>query len=128
MSLPYTLGDQFIRLPTYKINCTAFPNQMVGRRLHCFRTLRSIPVHCTSRGHNRHSPYGLQPVNSIAGLSCTIRHLANHRHCLRGFAMEITLHNARITSPSRFYGDSYFSQRDPYGKRTRLTGLCSPLI
>jgi hypothetical protein len=55
-----------------KINCAAFPATMSGRHLHCFRTLRSITVRCTSRGHNQHSPYGLQPANSLAGLSCTI--------------------------------------------------------
>ena len=97
--------------PFYKINCVAFPAQMSGRHLHCFRTLRSINVRCASRGHNQHSPYGLQPANSLAGLSCTIHQLADHRHCLQGFAQQITLLNARITSPSRFYGDSYFKEQ-----------------
>ena len=65
-------GRSVYPLAYLKINCTAFPNQMVGRHLHCFRTLRSMNVRCTSRGHNQHSPKGLQPANSLAGLSCTI--------------------------------------------------------
>ena len=40
----------------YKINCAAFPITLASRHLHRFRTLRSINVRCTSRGHNRHSP------------------------------------------------------------------------
>ncbi len=98
-------------LTYYKINYAAFPNQMVGRHLHCFRTLRSMNVRCTSRGHNQHSPYGLQPANSLAGLSCIVPIYRDHRHCLQGFAQQITLLNARITSPNRIYGDSYFKEQ-----------------
>jgi hypothetical protein len=108
-------GRSVSPLAYLKINCAAFPDKMAGRHLHCFRTLRSMSVRCTSRGHNQHSPKGLQPANSLAGLSCTIRQLANHRHCLRGFDQKITPLIARITSPCRFYGDSYFKEQGQQG-------------
>ena len=53
----------------------------------------------------------LQPVNSLTGLSCTIRQLADHRYCLRGFAMQITLNDAQMASPSRIYGGPYFKEQ-----------------
>ena len=95
-----------------KINCIAFPDQMAGRLLHCFRTLRSISVRCPSRGHNQHSPLRIA-TRQLASRSVLYHPdlCRDHRHCLQGFDQQITLLIARITSPSRFYGDSYFKEQ-----------------
>jgi hypothetical protein len=34
----------------------------------------------------------------------------DHRYCLQGFAMQITLYDAQMASPSRVYGGPYFKE------------------
>ena len=56
------LGRPSVPLAYFESTRAAFPDEMAGRHLRCFRTLRGISVRCTLRGHCQHS-LALQPVS-----------------------------------------------------------------
>ena len=43
----------------------------------------------------------------------------DHRYCLRGFAMQITLNDAQMASPGRVYGGPYFKEQSYQGFAAR---------